>query len=68
MPEIDAIYQQYASTPEVEVLVVANDSGGDTPAAIQEFRAGRDLEVPFLYDPGGRGHKVSDSLACPGWW
>ena len=50
------------------VLVVANDSGRDTPEAIGEFLAGRELEVPFLYDPDGKAHKPSGSPACPGWW
>jgi peroxiredoxin len=66
MPEIDAIYRRFASTPDVEVLVVANDSGGDTPEAIREFLAGRELEVPFLYDPGGKAHKAFGFAGLPG--
>ena len=66
MPEIDAIHRRFASIPEVEVLVVANDSGGDTPEAIREFLAGRELEVPFLYDPGGKAHKAFGFAGLPG--
>jgi thiol-disulfide isomerase/thioredoxin len=66
LPEIDAIYRRYASVPDVEILVVANDSGGDTPEAIREFLAGRELEVPFLYDPGGRAHKAFGFAGLPG--
>jgi thiol-disulfide isomerase/thioredoxin len=66
LPEIDAIYRRYASAPDVEVMVVANDSGGDTPGAIQEFLASRELQVPFLYDPGGKAHKAFGFAGLPG--
>ncbi len=66
LPEIDAIHRRYASAPDVEVLVVANDSGGDTPEGIREFLAGRELEVPFLYDPGGKAHKAFGFAGLPG--
>ncbi len=66
MPEIDAIYRRFASIPDVEVLVVANDSGGDTPEAIRQFLAGRELEVPFLYDPSGKAHKAFGFAGLPG--
>lgn len=66
LPEIDAIYRHYATARDVEVLVVANDSGGDTPDAIRAFVEGRDLEVPFLYDPGGKAHKAFGFAGLPG--
>ena len=46
--------------------MVANDSGGDTPEGIREFLAGRELEVPFLYDPGGKAHKAFGFAGLPG--
>ncbi len=66
LPEIDAVRRRYSATPDVEILVVANDSGGDTPEAIRAFVAGRDLEVPFLYDPGGKAHKAFGFAGLPG--
>ncbi len=66
LPEIDAIYRRYAVTPGVEVLVVANDSGGDTPAAIRAFVGERDLDIPFVYDPGGKAHKAFGFAGLPG--
>jgi peroxiredoxin len=66
LPEIDAIYRRYSGTPEVEVLVVANDSGGDTPEAILGFIDGRDLDVPFVYDPEGRAHRAFGFVGLPG--
>jgi peroxiredoxin len=66
LPEMDAVYRRYADAPDVEVLVVANDSGGDTPEAIREFLASRELQVPFLYDPGGTAHKAFGFAGLPG--
>ena len=66
LPEIDAIYRRYATAPDVEVLVVANDSGGDTPESIQAFVEGRDLDVAFVYDPGGKTHRAFGFAGLPG--
>ncbi len=66
LPEIDAVHQRYAAESDVEILVVANDSGGDTPEAIREFLAERDLQVPFLYDSGGRAHAAFGFAGLPG--
>jgi thiol-disulfide isomerase/thioredoxin len=66
LPEIDAIHRRYATAPDVEILVVANDSGGDTPESIQAFVAARDLDVPFVYDPGGKAHKAFGFAGLPG--
>jgi thiol-disulfide isomerase/thioredoxin len=66
LPEIDAIHRQYAAARDVEVFVIANDSGGDTPDAIQSFLGGRDLEVTFLYDAGGKAHKAFGFAGLPG--
>lgn len=66
LPEIDALHRRYVATPEVEILVVANDSGGDTPEAIRAFVGGRDLDVPFVYDPGGKAHRAFGFAGLPG--
>ena len=66
LPELEAIHRRYATAPDVEVLVVANDSGGDTPESIREFVAGRDVDVPFAYDPGGKAHKAFGFAGLPG--
>ena len=66
LPEIDAIHRRYASALDVEVLVVANDSGGDTPESIQAFVEARDLGVPFVYDPGGKAHRAFGFAGLPG--
>ena len=46
--------------------MVANDSGGDTPESIRAFVEGRDLDVPFVYDPGGKAHKAFGFAGLPG--
>jgi thiol-disulfide isomerase/thioredoxin len=66
LPEIEAVYRRYASVQDVEVLVVANDSGGDTPEAVAAFVADRDLTVPFLYDPDGVAHRAFGFAGLPG--
>jgi len=66
LPEIDAIHRRYATAPDVEVLVVANDSGGDTPESIRAFAEGRNLDVSFVYDPGGKAHKAFGFAGLPG--
>jgi thiol-disulfide isomerase/thioredoxin len=66
LPEIDAVYRRYAAESDVEILVVANDSGEDTPEAIREFVSGRDVQVPFLYDSGGRAHAAFGFAGLPG--
>jgi peroxiredoxin len=65
LPEIDAVHRRYATQPDVEILVVAGDPR-DTPEAIRRFLAGRDLQVPFVYDSGGRAHAAFGFAGFPG--
>ena len=65
-PEFVLVVHAQVHRADVEVLVVANDSGGDTPEAIAAFVADRDLAVPFLYDPGGAAHKAFGFAGLPG--
>lgn len=66
LPEIDSIYRRYADQDDVEVLVVANLSGGDTPDKIRAFLDGRNLAVPFVLDPGAEAHKAFGFAGLPG--
>ena len=66
LPEIDEIHQRYSGASDVEVIVVANDSGGDTPESILAFLEGRDLGVQFVYDPDGKAHKDFGFAGLPG--
>lgn len=66
LPKIDAIHQRYADTNDVVVLVVANDSGRDTPTSIQRFAEARDLDVSFVYDPDGIAHEAFGFAGLPG--
>jgi peroxiredoxin len=65
LPEINAVHQSYAAQSDVKILVVAGDPR-DTPEAIREFVAGRDLQVPFVYDSGGRAHAAFGFAGFPG--
>jgi thiol-disulfide isomerase/thioredoxin len=66
LPEIEAVHRRYAATPDTEVLVVANDSGDDTPELIRAFVSERDPAVPFVYDPGGGAHEAFGFAGLPG--
>lgn len=66
LPEIDAIYRRYAESPDVQVLVVANLTGGDTRDKIRAFVDGHDLEVPFVFDPGATTHAAFGFAGLPG--
>ena len=47
--------------------MIANDSGGDTPGGDPDRSSeGRDLDVVFLYDPGGKAHRAFGFAGLPG--
>lgn len=66
LPELEAIRRDLEHLNHVEILVVANDSGGDTPASIRAFVDERGLELPFAYDPDGTAHAAFGFAGLPG--
>ncbi len=51
---------------DVVILVVANDSGGDTPDSIRAFVEKSGVELPFVYDPEGKTHAAFGFAGLPG--
>lgn len=66
LPELEAIRRDLEHLDDVEMLVVANDSGGDTPTSIQAFIDERGIDLPFAYDPGGKAHDAFGFAGLPG--
>lgn len=66
LPELEAVRQDLEQLSDFEILVVANDSGGDTPASIQDFVDERDVDLAFAYDPGGTAHAAFGFAGLPG--
>ena len=66
LPELETLRRHFADRDDVQILVVANDSGGDTPEAILQFVADRGVDLEFTYDPRGVAHKAFGFLGLPG--
>ena len=66
LPELEELRREVDHLGDVEVLVVANDSGGDTPEKISAFVAERDPNIPFAYDPDGKAHAAFGFAGLPG--
>jgi hypothetical protein len=46
-------------------LLVANDSGGDSPAAVREFAKSSGTALPLAYDGGGNLHRALGFTGVP---
>jgi peroxiredoxin len=66
LPELEELRRDVQYLDGVEILVVANDSGGDTLESISAFVEEYDLEIPFAYDPGGKAHSAFGFAGHPG--
>ena len=66
LPELEEVWRHFEADDGVEILVVANDSGGDTPGAIRDFVEARGLELEFVYDPDGVAHAAFGFAGLPG--
>ena len=66
LPELESVRKDLSHREDVEVLIVANDSGEDTPESIRAFTEENPIEVPFLYDPDGKAHVAFGFAGLPG--
>ena len=66
LPELEELRRELEHLDDVEILVVANDSGGDTPASISAFVDKHDPDLPFAYDPDGKAHAAFGFAGLPG--
>ena len=66
LPELEEVRSHFEHRDDVAVLIVANDSGGDTPESIRDFIEDRQLELQFAYDPDGTAHTAFGFAGLPG--
>lgn len=66
LPELEEFRRETEHLDGVEILVVANDSGGDTLESISVFVDENNPEIPFAYDPGGKAHAAFGFAGLPG--
>jgi len=66
LPELEEVRRHFETRSDVAILVVANDSGGDTPESIRAFAENRRIELELAYDPGGTAHKAFGFAGLPG--
>ncbi|MGB6001695.1 MAG: redoxin family protein, partial [Thermoanaerobaculia bacterium] len=66
LPELEELRRELEHLDDVEILVVANDSGGDTPASISAFVDEHEPDLPFVYDPDGKAHAAFGFAGLPG--
>jgi len=66
LPELAEIRREIAHLDGVELLVVANPSGGETPESIRAFVEKRGIDLPFAFDRGGEAHAAFGFAGFPG--
>ena len=66
LPELEGVRRDLSHHQDVEVLIVANDSGQDTPDSIRTFAEENAIELPFLWDPEGQAHAAFGFAGLPG--
>ena len=66
LPELERVREDLGHRQDVELLIVANDSGEDTPESIRAFAEENPVELPFVYDPGGTAHAAFGFAGLPG--
>ncbi len=66
LPELEAIYYDLKDRDDVLILIVANDTGNDTPESIQAFVDERGYKLPFTFDRKGKAHTAFGFAGLPG--
>ncbi len=66
LPRLNDLRSRLAGRPDVVLLVVGSEGGGETPASLRAFveRSGRGL--PFAWDPGRKAHDAFGLHGVPG--
>jgi len=65
LPDIERARQKLADRQDIAIVVVANDSGGDTPEKVRQFADQSGGSLPFAYDAGGKAHKAFGFTGVP---
>ena len=66
LPEIARVRAGLQNRRDIEFVVVATNSGGDTPERLRSFGQLRHITLPLAFDPGGTAHKAFGLTGFPG--
>jgi len=65
LPELKALRNELQDRPDIELVVVATNAGGDTPERFREFAKRRPIELPLAFDPGKKAHRAFGFTGFP---
>jgi thiol-disulfide isomerase/thioredoxin len=66
LPEIARVRSDLEERRDIEFVVVATNSGGDTPERLRSFARLRHVSLPLAFDPGGKAHTAFGLRGYPG--
>jgi peroxiredoxin len=66
LPEIARIKAGFQDRRDIEFVVVATNSGGDTPERLRAFGRRQHLALPLAFDQGGKAHAAFGLSGFPG--
>ena len=66
LPEIALVRAGLQDRRDIEFVVVATNSGGDTPERLRSFGRLRHITLPLAFDQGGKAHAAFGVSGFPG--
>jgi peroxiredoxin len=66
LPEIALVRAGLQDRRDIEFVVVATNSGGDTPERLRSFGQRRHVTLPLAFDQGGKAHTAFGLSGFPG--
>jgi peroxiredoxin len=66
LPEIARVREGLQGRRDIEFVVVATNSGGDTPERLQSFGRRQHVTLPLAFDPKGKAHSAFGLSGFPG--
>jgi thiol-disulfide isomerase/thioredoxin len=66
LPEIARVRAGLQNRSDIEFVVVATNSGGDTPERLRSFGRARHITLPLAFDPGRKAHTAFGLSGFPG--
>jgi len=66
LPEIERLRSDLQERRDIEFVIVATNSGGDTPERLRAFARLRHVSFPLAFDPAGKAHTAFGLTGYPG--
>lgn len=66
LPEIARVRADLQNRRDIEFVVVATNSGGDTPERLRSFGRRQHVALPLAFDEGGKAHAAFGLSGFPG--